>query len=413
MRRLLIGLALTSACQGEDKGTAGVEATEPGTTAGTTDPSSTSDEPLPSPSTSTTAEPTTEATPTTDAWSSTTEATTDATTDATTGPPPATTVPVFIAQGHLGRTTISCDDGRTWIHNRSQDDSLRCFEDDLDCDHHPYAARGIAYGEGTFMLTWGWGAPGTVVRTEDAENFETVLSDSPTFADIAFGNGRFVLNQKNTQISDDLGKTLSPGGPLQIGINTRAIEFLPHDGGLFLVTGESGEQRAIVRSADGVTWTPASQRPPECGGRIYGMAYGNGVSLVASGFGFVCRSTDGGDTWEQVSVAESFTAPLLWTGEEFFIYRNSTLYRSADGETWESQPISPGNIQIGNVARSPAGTFVAVNAGWKRWYEQQQFFRSEDGVNWEVLPPEAFVGSHPIYFIAHGEVSPGAGCPAE
>jgi hypothetical protein len=322
-------------------------------------------------------------------------------------------VPVFIAQGHYGRTTISCDDGRTWIHDQSQDDAVRCFEDDLDCDHDAFAGRGIAHGEQTFVLTWGWGAPGSVVRSDDAAMFETVLTDTPTFADIAFGNGRFVANSGTTQISDDLGKTWVPGGPLDIDINTRAIEFFPHDAGVFVVTGESGEQRAIVRSPDGVTWTPASVRPPECGSYVIGMAYGAGVALIASGNGHVCRSSDGGDTWEHVPVSDSLSSPPVWTGAEFFVYQGATLHRSADGQTWQSQPIAPGDVSIGQLARSPAGTFVAANAGWMVWYEEQRFFRSEDGVTWEVLPPDAFTGSHPIYFMAHGEVAPGAGCPAE
>src|SRR5690606_11875585 len=135
-----------------------------------------------------------------------------------------TSVPVFVAQGHYGRTTISCDDGHTWIQDKSQDDAVRCFEDGLDCDHDAFAGRGIAHGAQTFVLTWGWGAPGTVVRSEDAASFETVLSETSTFADVAFGNGRFVANGSTTQISDDLGATWAPGGPLEIIINTRAIE---------------------------------------------------------------------------------------------------------------------------------------------------------------------------------------------
>jgi len=350
--------------------------------------------------TSTTAEPT---------------ATTDepTSTSTTTGPPPVTSVPVFLAQGHYGRTTISCDDGRTWIQDKSEDDGVRCFEAGLDCDHDAFAGRGIAHGEQTFVLTWGWGAPGSVVRSEDAAMFETVLGDTPTFADVAFGNGRFVANNGTTQISDDLGKTWSPGGPLGIDINTRAIEFFPHDAGWFVVTGESGEQRAITRSPDGITWTPASTRPPQCGGYVIGLAYGSGVGVIASGNGHVCRTTDGGDTWEYVQVAPDLSSPPVWTGSEFFVYQGSTLHRSADGQAWQSEPIAPGDASIGPIARSPDGTFVAANAGWMVWYEQQKFFRSEDGVNWEVLPADAFTGSHPIYFMAHGEVAPGAGCPAE
>ncbi len=230
-----------------------------------------------------------------------------------TGPPVVEDVPVFIAQGHYGRTTISCDDGRTWVQDHSADDAVRCFENDVDCDHNEFAGRGVAYGDGVFVLTWGWGHPGTLARSEDAAQFTTVLTETPTFADVAFGNGRFVANNSPTRISDDGGKTWGDGGPLDININTRAIEFVPHDGGVFIVAGESGETRAIVRSVDGVTWTPASQKPPECAAYTRGMAYGGGVVVMASGNGSVCSSGDGGDTWTYTKISEGLSSPPVPT----------------------------------------------------------------------------------------------------
>lgn len=337
------------------------------------------------------------------------EGSTGATTAGETGAP-VTDVPVFLAQGHYGRTTISCDDGHTWVQDKSQDDAVRCFENDLDCDHNEFAGRGIAWGAGQFVLAWGWGKPGTLARSEDAAEFVTVMTETPTYADVAFGNGRFVANNSPTRISDDGGKTWVEGGPLDININTRAIEFVPHEAGVFIVAGESGEQRAIVRSADGVTWTPASTRPPECGSYTLGMAYGAGTTVMVSGSGFVCRSPDGGDTWTQVPVSGGLSSPPVWTGSEFFVYEGNTLHRSADGAEWSNVPLVGDNLSIGQVARSPEGTFVAANGGWMVWYEKQEFYRSEDGVTWETLPEGAFVGSHPIYFMAYGRVKPGAGC---
>lgn len=413
VRKMLFGAVLAVGCEGgkADSGATEVGASEVASTMSTMTSTTHETDETTSVGGTTTAISGSETMSSTSATSGLETATTDAptTSAATTGPPPATSVPVFLAQGHYGRTTISCDDGHTWIQDKSQDDAVRCFEDGLDCDHDAFAGRGIAHGAQTFVLTWGWGAPGTVVRSEDAANFETVLSETSTFADVAFGNGRFVANGSTTQISDDLGATWGPGGPLEININTRAIEFFPHDGGVFVVTGESGEERAIVRSVDGVTWTPASVRPPECGSHVIGMAYGAGVGIIASGGGGVCRSSDGGDTWEHVAVSDGLSSPPVWTGEEFFVYAGATLHRSADGASWQSQPLGV-DVSIGQLARSPTGTFVAVNDGWQVWYEQQAFYRSEDGVAWEVLPPGAFTGSHPIYFMAHGEVAPGAGC---
>ena len=389
-----------------------------GTTAGAS--SGTAEPPDATTTDASTTTPTTSTAPTTtdDPSGTTFEVTTTATDGVVSGSsgdetgPAEAGVSVFLAQGHYGRTTISCDDGKTWIQDKSQDDAVLCFQNDVDCDHNAHAGRGVAWGDGEVVMTWGWGAPGTLVRSEDAATFTPVLEQTPTFADVAYGNGRFVANNSPTKISDDGGLTWQDGGELNIDMNTRAIEFIPQAGGRFIVTGESGENRAIVHSPDGVTWTAAADRPPECGSHVIGIGHGDGVTLIVSGKGHVCRSTDAGVTWTQVQVSDSFSSPPVWTGSEFFVYQGGQLHRSATGETWQTEALTPNSTSIGAVVRSPEGTFVAANDGWQQWYDKQRFFRSTDGKTWEQLPEGAFVGSHPINFMAHGRVPAGAGCPA-
>lgn len=322
-------------------------------------------------------------------------------------------VPVLIAQGHLGRTTISCDDGRTWIRDRSVDDTLRCYDEatgNLDCDHHPFAARGIAFGDDTFVLTWGWGPPGEVQRSTDLDAWETVVTGT-TFADVAHAGGRFVANGGTTLVSDDAGLTWAPGGDLGLSINTRSID-VDATTGTFVVTGESGDQRAIVRSADGVTWTAATTRPDACVTGYRGGASSGGTLVIGTSSGAACVSRDAGDTWEVVQLGERFTSGVLHDGAAFVVYEGGTRHRSVDGTTWESAPIAPAGIAIGTAAVSAQGTFVAVNEGWNRWYEQQRFYRSEDGLTWEELPEGAHARSHPVYFMAAGTAAPSPGCGA-
>jgi hypothetical protein len=318
----------------------------------------------------------------------------------------AALVPVFIAQGHQGRTTVSFDDGHTFTHEHSEDDSYPCFVDDQhDCDHSEFAGRGIAYGDGAFVITWGWGHPGTLQRSTDGFTWDTVATETPTFADVAYGKGKFVACGNPTQVSTD-GLTWTEGGPLSFDFNYRGIEFVPSGGGTFVVTGESGDQRDISVSSDGVVWHSATTRPDLCGAYLRGVAGNETTLVVASGQGHVCYSTDAGDTWTQKDVADGFSSPILWTGTEFMIWNRSTLWRSADGEEWQSEATTP-DVAIGPVARSDQGTFVAANDGWLVWYEEQQFYRSVDGVNWDVLEQgTAFTGSHPIYFFGFGYVQP-------
>jgi hypothetical protein len=327
------------------------------------------------------------------------------------GGPGTAKVGVFVAQGHEGRITRSCDDGLTFPYNHSTDDAFRCFVDaEHDCDHSEVAGRGLAFGADSFVATWGWGHPGKLQRSTDGKDFTDVMTETPTFADVAYGNSVFVTGGNPTRVSVD-GKTWEMGGKLTFDFNYRGIEFVPTAGGMFVVTGESGTQRAIATSRDGKLWAAASQRPEPCGQELRGAAGSPDVMLVASGQGHICCSSDG-DVWTHVAVAERFTSPPLWTGTEFWIYSGSKLFKSQDAKTWTNHSIEPANISIGPVARSPQGTLVAANDGWQVWYDKQRFFRSTDGVHWDTLPATAFTGSHPINFINFGYVPPSAGCGA-
>ena len=327
--------------------------------------------------------------------------------DAGAGPETADLVGVFVAQGQEGRITRSCDDGRTFAFNHSADDQFRCFVDDEhNCDVSDVSARGLAFGDGSFVANWGYGYPGKLQRSTNGKEWSDVMTGTPPFMGITYGRSVFVAGGSPTSVSGD-GKTWSMGGKL--GFDVRGIEFVPTGGGTFVAAGESGDNFAISTSHNGKVWKSASERPAQCGQDLDGIAGSDSVMVVASLEGHVCWSADG-DTWNYVAVADTFTSPPIWTGSEFWIYSGAELFKSPDGQSWTDVTIEPANIVIGALARSPAGTFVAANAGWQLWYDAQQFFRSTDGVHWDVLPPPAFTGSHPISFIRFGYVPLSAGC---
>src|SRR5690606_12804516 len=125
-----------------------------------------------------------------------------------------------------------------------------------------------------------------------------------------------------------------------------------------------------------------------------------------------CASSDGGVTFEQSSIGGNADSHLVWSGTHFFVYGGGNAYTSPDGVEWTSQPMDP-PFNVGPVAVGPKGTFVAVNGGWGEsvWYAGQQFYRSEDGVRFEALPPGSFTGGHPLRTLASGSVSPSEDCP--
>ncbi len=326
-------------------------------------------------------------------------------------------VPIFLAHGKLGRTMVSCDDGRTWKANRSERPNARCWDtaaaENIECDHHAWSSVGLVEADGRFLATYGWGYPGMVRSTEDGVNWTDVLPGH-TFAGLAYGNGRVMANDHAPWTSRDAGAagtwTKGPDIP-STGWTVRRIGFVPSGTaapGRFIITLD-GE--VVFSDDNGATWQLPTTRPAACAVNTVNVLAGNGVTLIVQGNGSVCRSTDRGTTWTHHMVAGAFSSNAVFGGGAFYVWNGSTRWRSTDGLTWVSAAGTPANVEIGPVARSPDGTFVATRGGWQVWYENQRFYRSTDGVAWDVLPAGAFVPSHPITSFLFGYALPSAVCP--
>lgn len=318
---------------------------------------------------------------------------------------------MFVAQGHGGRTTVSCDDGYTWVGNQSSDDALRCFEG-IDCDHRFDAARGIIYGDGYFFATYGWGPPGGIERSRDGLTWETVR-EGTAFSGMSVGSDLVVAGSRFGEFSDDLGETWQAiGDPMLTQWNVRSSAFVPAAGGLFIMVADGPE---LTLSADAVSWWRPDTFPNTCGQGMHNkgsILYGNGAIVIVGGNGVACRSIDGGRNWTDHRFADSSDSDAVWTGSQFMVWGAGQRYSSTDGATWTATPTVPSGMRINAVAASDTGTLVAVSHRWLGWYEAQEFYRSEDGVNWTALPESNYVGSHPIWFIAFGHGATSDLCPA-
>jgi hypothetical protein len=333
-------------------------------------------------------------------------------------------VGVFVAQGYAGRVSVSCDDGRTWSFDR--EDALadesglplppvdRCF-DGVDCDHHPGRAKGIVFHHGWFVRTNGWGPPGAVRRSRNGITWEETL-EGTTFGGIATSSdgaseGVVLLGARTPRRSaDDATSFVESENEAIPGWNVRRAG---HALGRFVIVGNDGTEVGV--STDGVRWTAPSSIDASCGGGIQndgGIAEIGDAMVIVGGNGTVCRSTDGGVTWTTHALPDGATpssSDVISTGSELFVWAGGAVLRSIDGATWTSTPTEP-RITVGAVARSPSGTFVAVRGGWNTWNEEQRFYRSTDGVRWEELSVEAARRSHPIGWIAWGEIDAALAC---
>lgn len=317
---------------------------------------------------------------------------------------------MFVAQGHGGRTIISCDEGRSWVADQSDEEWSYCSNND--CDHDPGAGRGITWGDGWFFATFGWGSPGTLRRSEDGVRWETVL-DGQTLGGVVYGNGRLVAASRKGQYSDDQGDTWNDFNRVELTTwNVRDAAFVPYESGRFIMAAQDDVPEIVV-STDGSSWIRPESAPIDCGGGSYQghIAYGNGTIIMAGAGGVVCHSKDGGRRWHSKSVAGDLRANLVWNGSEFMTWSRGMLYRSTDGEDWTATETLPGDVDVGVAAVSDSGTIVGVSNGWEQHYDSQSFYRSEDGVHWEVLPQSAYTGGHPIKVIAFGYGKPSQHCP--
>ena len=354
------------------------------------------------------------------------------------GIPDAGPALAFVAIGYAGRTTVSCDDGLTWIANKSEDDSIVCFAatplpdgGSSDCDHNYSPGRGISYGNGWFVATFGWGAPGSVRRSRDGITWQRTL-EGTTYAGLVFGNGKFLAASRAPRVSSDDGLTWADGGVPNLMSGATTIYNVRRggfggDGGVFVLSGEDGTARdTAISSNNGATWTRPANIPAACGASMQwegGIVDGNGTLLMVGGDGVVCRSIDNGQNWTSVSLGAAVGSRVIWTGTEFFVWGGNKLYRSTNGVGWVSMPTTlkraladggsstEAGPDIGPVARSPGGTFVAVNGGWQQWYDKQLFLRSTDGLVWQSLPKTNYKPSHPMTHIVWGPAPRSALCP--
>jgi hypothetical protein len=355
----------------------------------------------------------------------------------------AAAIPIFVAQGMLGRTTISCDDGRTWIKNRAWDldgDPLVCgstmsavcwmgsetysiggqCQSMQPCNDTPDVSKGVTYGAGVFVATWGWGQPGAVRTSKNGIDW-TTTHPNDSFGGIAFGGGHFVVASRSPFWSAD-GLSWTPSATADFR-NTdgsliwsvRRFAFADVHGGRFVAvaTGNAGSDM-LVSSDGGMSWHRPTSLPGICGTldvASYGdILSGNGVIVVVDTTGATCRSMDGGDTWvEGTTGVSEVLSRGVFTGSEFWIWGSGQLLKSADGATWTQTPqVSMIRLE-GPVARSPSGTLVAIENIWNG-YAQQSFLRSTDGLTWDRLPAGAFAASHPIFSISFGYTSTSTAC---
>lgn len=349
------------------------------------------------------------------------------------GPPviPSGSVAMMVAVGRGGRTTISCDAGRTWIQNQIETSATaRCWgqpndaipqivggkpnPDWIECDHHTGSSTGLVYHDGWFIKSIGWGTDGRTLRSYNGVTWsEPVPSWKDTYLGLVVLGDRLVaMGTPQPRISTDNGLSWSLAKELGWDAgHVRQATASGYGGGSIVFITDTG----LWSSRDGAKSYQGPSALP-CQGSWYGLASSPTVTVLTSDNGSVCTTLDGGQSWKQHAVAGSLFTNPVWNGKTFAVWGEdksgtASAFFSTDGASWTSKAMSP-RVAMATVGTHVSGSFVATNDVWNEGYEKQKFFRSDDGVAWETLPSSAFTPSHPISHFVSGVVPANAYCPA-
>lgn len=316
---------------------------------------------------------------TSDASSTTTdEPSTTAADESSTGSSVDEGVPMFAALGQGGRRLVSCDDGQTWVAEQVIE-----MNDD---DHGPYSSRDVAWGGGTFLLGMGWGNPARIARSDDGIDWTETFPPSDYvemrgLSGIAFGAGRFVaVVGADSWTSDDGGESWTLAGQLPTGGNIRVVTYSPGGSGSYYAVEDGG---LIYQSADGASWSAPLPTQGSCDGgnlsRRGGIADRDGVVVLVTDVGNVCRSDDGGasfthHTIDTVTGDVLVRSDVIATHEGFYTAGRNVGWHSADGTTWAPTQFTVDGDDIATLAHSSeTGTLVGI--AWNG----DDFYRSTDG----------------------------------
>lgn len=333
-------------------------------------------------------------------------------------PPPPTEPPasgnlkkVLFATGHMGRTLLSCNGGKSWIKDRSVDTTNYCASND--CDHTPYASRGLDANAGYLYTNTGWGANGFLKRSRDGINWTTIDSNS-WGGGVAAGLNKIVHVKEGgtwTQSESSNIAWTKINNNITTQISYAAVYRL---GNKIFVSGR-GPQLALSTD-EGNTWTMVSNAfQSEAERRVY--AEGNGV-VVSVGYtyryaqstlGYVARSTDQGKSWSSIQLGGEIMN-LVFNGTHFVFISDGKVYKSTDGANWTTSTMmidassAPG-WWIGPMSYDPdSKSYGAIRGGWGSGYSGQQAVYSTDGVNWTKLTSPAFTTHHPVMEMIVAEV---------
>jgi len=234
---------------------------------------------------------------------------------------------------------------------------------------------GITHGNGLFVAV-GLNAvqtspDGLVWTSRTVPPREYPWNDYP-WIDVTYGSNRFVAISRGALTMSSLdGRDWSVQTSVQTSGNFQ-LRAITYGGGKFVAVGNT-----IIYSADGLTWSQTNVA--QAG--FAGIAYGNGLFVIAGPDGRILTSTNGVN-WTSNTVAGQPYFHTLTFGNGLFVaaagntgpYDTQSIHYSADGITWSAGSM-PLGYRVERVAFA-SGVFLGIG-------DSGMIFTSLDGMNWQ------------------------------
>ena len=225
----------------------------------------------------------------------------------------------------------------------------------------------ICFGNGVFVISEK--NTGTVLTSTDGVTWaiSTYYGGYPTglvVYPMAFGNGRFIIRALILSGANGLSETFISTN----GVSWSGVPYTPYARNGAFWFGNGVFTDGYVSSADGVTWTNLTTSGFTGGNS---GAYGNGTHVVVGGLGSVLTSADGLHWTNQLRTVTSGTLSAIAYGNSAYIGIGSAIIRSIDGLNYTNLGTNNNSSDI----IFAAGEFTVVGSSGF-------VMQSPDGLTW-------------------------------
>jgi hypothetical protein len=243
-------------------------------------------------------------------------------------------------------------------------------------------ARAVVWGEGRFLRAYAdstsWFAVGQYEYSEDGLTWTSAAAAEDFWpSDCAYGQGLFTCLRGGVLTWSESG-----GAMVHEATDWSDLLHAVHSAdGRVVGVGRGGRRRL---SLDAMTWTTTTSMPD---GDYYNdvtFCSDRWIAVGGSHRYLISTSLDGGETWADEAWAESTYASLYTVAcmGDLVLAQGANndapyMWRSQDrGQTWES---------IGGLGRWDAYVLLGVLNGWFIAQEDDDLYRSQDGLSWELV----------------------------